>query len=92
MQTLQASIEARLASSFPELVRAEHQRESEDSLLAANAFGSLRTIAQIKYRKTFEAVSRADAELWKDPSGIYAQSDFNTRDRCRRVISSLARA
>ena len=91
LQTLQSSIESRLHASFPDLVRAEHQRESEDSLLAANAFGSLRTISQIKFRKTFESVSRADAELWKDPSGIYAESDFNTRDRCRQVVSTLAR-
>ncbi|HEY3742741.1 MAG TPA: glucoamylase family protein [Bryobacteraceae bacterium] len=91
MQTLQASIESRLGARIPELVRAEHQHESEDSLLAANAFGSIRTIAQLKYRATFEAVSRADAELWKDPSGIYAQSDFNTRDRCRRVVAMIAR-
>jgi cyclic beta-1,2-glucan synthetase len=91
LRTLQASIESRLGSSLSELVRAEHQRESEDSLLAANAFGSLRTISQIKYRKTFETVSRADAELWKDPSGIYGLSDFNTRDLCRRVVSRLSR-
>ena len=91
LQTLQASIERRLGASISDLVRAEHQREAEDSLLAANAFGSLRTISQIKFRKTFESVSRADAELWKDPSGIYGQSDFNTRDRCRQVVSALAR-
>ena len=91
MRTLQGSIESRLGASFPDLVRAEHQRESEDSLLAANAFGSLRTISQIKFRKTFESVSRADAELCKDPSGIYVQSDFNTRDRCRHVVSALAK-
>ena len=48
---------------------------------AANAFGTLRTISRIDFKKVFEAVSRSEAELRKDPAAIYSKSDFATRDR-----------
>ena len=76
-----------LATRFSDLVRAEHEREAADALQAANAFGTLRTISRIDYRKVFEAVSRSEAELRKDPAGIYSKSDFATRDRARQVVA-----
>jgi len=74
-----------------DLVRAEHEREAADALRAANAFGTLRTISRIDYRKVFEAVSRSEAELRNDPAGIYPKSDFATRDRARQVVANIAR-
>src|SRR5262249_27230417 len=38
-----------------------------------------------------EAVSRLEAILREDPSGIYTRSDFGTRDRCRRSVEQSAR-
>src|SRR5688572_27607094 len=80
-----------LAMPLSDLVRAEHEREAADALQAANAFGTLRTISRIDYRKVFEAASRSEAELRKDPAGIYSRSDFATRDRARQVIANFAR-
>ena len=80
-----------LATPFPDLVRAEHEREAADALLAANAFGTLRTISRIDFKNVFEAVSRSEAELRKDPATIYSKSDFATRNRARQVVARIAR-
>ena len=80
-----------LSMPLSDLVRAEHEREAADALQAANAFGTLRTISRIDYRKVFEAVSRTEAELRRDPTGIYSSSDFATRDRARQVVANIAR-
>jgi cyclic beta-1,2-glucan synthetase len=80
-----------LSAPLSDLVRAEHEREAADALQAANAFGTLRTISRIDYRRVFEAVSRSEAELRSDPAGIYSRSDFATRDRARQVVASIAR-
>ena len=80
-----------LTAPLSDLVRAEHEREAADALQAANAFGTLRTISRIDYRKVFEAVSRSEAELRNDPAGIYSNSDFATRDRARQVVANIAR-
>ncbi|MCU1326081.1 MAG: glycosyltransferase, partial [Bryobacterales bacterium] len=74
-----------------DLVRSEHEREAADSLLAFNAFNSLKALGQIDFRDVFEAVSRAESLLREDPSGVYAGSDFATRDHARQIMARIAR-
>ena len=83
-------IEARSRTPFPDLLRSEHLDEAAQRISTANAFGSLRSISQIDFTEVFEAVSLVDAELRGDPSGVYAHSDFATRDHCRRVVERIA--
>ncbi|MEP7352546.1 MAG: glucoamylase family protein [Acidobacteriota bacterium] len=78
-------------ASLPELVRGEHEREATDALQTSNAFGSLRIIGQIDYKKLFEAASRAEAILQRDPAGIYPRSSFATRDHGRQIVAHIAR-
>ena len=72
-------IEARLGMPLAEVVRNEHNREAAERLSIANAFGSLRALARLDFRKIFEATSLMEAELRTDPT--HAHSDFVTRDR-----------
>jgi hypothetical protein len=88
---LHSLTKAGFSTPLSELVRAEHEREAADALLAANAFGTLRTISHIDFKKVFEAVSRSESELRKDPAAIYAKSDFATRDSARRIVARIAR-
>ncbi len=88
---LQALEEHGLSTPLAELVRAEHERETSDALVAANTFGTLRTLSHIEFRDVFNAVSRSEAELTRDPSGVYGRSDFMTRDHARRAVAWLAR-
>jgi cyclic beta-1,2-glucan synthetase len=83
-------IESRVHVPLTDLLRHEHAQEAAGSISTANAFGSLRAISRIEFTKIFEAVSAVDAELRKDPSGVYARSDFSTRDHCRWTIERVA--
>jgi cellobiose phosphorylase len=86
---LQRWIEDRLNTSITDIVRSEHTREAAERISTANAFGSLRVLSQMKFTEIFEAVSKVEAELRADP--IYANSDFATRDQCRRVVERISR-
>jgi cyclic beta-1,2-glucan synthetase len=83
-------IESRVHVPLTDLLRSEHAKEAAASISTANAFGSLRAISRIEFTKIFEAVSAVEAELRRDPSGVYARSDFPTRDRCRWTIERVA--
>ena len=83
-------IEDRGNMPLSDLLRMEHSNEAAGSVSIANAFGSLRAISRLEFTDIFEAVSLVDAELRKDPSGVYAQSDFATRDQCRRAVERVA--
>jgi cyclic beta-1,2-glucan synthetase len=83
-------IEDRGKIPLNDLLRSEHSDEASERISTANAFGSLRAISRIEFTEIFEAVSLVDAELRNDPSGVYAQSDFATRDQCRRAVERVA--
>ena len=83
-------IEERGKLPLTDLLRNEHSDEAAQRISTANAFGSLRAISRIEFAKIFEAVSLVDAELRRDPSGVYAHSDFATRDLSRRAVERVA--
>ncbi|HEX4273826.1 MAG TPA: glucoamylase family protein [Bryobacteraceae bacterium] len=83
-------IEQQFGKSLIEVVRAQHTREAAETVSTANAFGSLRALSRIDFKNTFEDVSLVEAELRKDPAGTYRQSDFQTRDRSRRMVEKMA--
>jgi cyclic beta-1,2-glucan synthetase len=83
-------IEERFGKSLMEVVRAQHTREAAETVSTSNAFGSLRTLAQLDFKTIFEDVSLVEAELRKDPAGTYPLSDFQTRDRSRRVVEKVS--
>jgi cyclic beta-1,2-glucan synthetase len=84
-------IEERFGKSLVEVARAQHTREATETVSTANAFSSLRALARLDFKKCFEDVSLVEAELRTDPGGIYGQSAFDTRDRCRRVVEKISR-
>lgn len=56
-----------------------------------NAITSLRLVATIVWYKLIETWSLPHRVLERDPAGAYAQSDFETRHHCRRVIAGLSK-
>ena len=77
--------------TLTEFVRAENTQEAYRSGAAARAFGSLRALARLEIRKVFERASIVDEELRGEDSGVYAASDFETRDRCRKAVERISR-
>ncbi|MEO5926407.1 MAG: glucoamylase family protein [Bryobacteraceae bacterium] len=91
LEVVHSFTEQQLGASLTDLVRSEHEREAADSLLASNAFSSLKVISQIDFKRVFEAVSQTEGVLQGDPAGIYPKSAFATRDHCRQIVARLAR-
>ena len=87
---VQRWIEDRGKTPLTDVLRSEHSDEASQRISTANAFGSLRAISRIDFTEIFEAVSLVDAELRNDPSSVYTQSDFETRDQCRRAVERIA--
>jgi cyclic beta-1,2-glucan synthetase len=61
-----------------------------DETRVANSIINLRMLATQDWKAYFEAVSRVEQVLRQDPSGVYPQMDFVTRNRYRRAIEWLA--
>ena len=66
------------------------QSPSKETIVA-NCFLSLRLLSATDWKIFFEQTSRVEQILRKDPAGIYAGMDFNTRNNYRGVIEELAR-
>jgi cyclic beta-1,2-glucan glucanotransferase len=87
-------IEQRLAEtgqSIEHLVQLESQQQASHQVTIANSIGSLRLLAMIDWREFVERASVVEAELRRDPAGVYPLMDFATRDRYRHVVEQLAR-
>jgi len=60
--------------------------------IVANCIINLRMLATQDWKAFFEDVSRVESILRRDPADVYAQMDFDTRDRYRGVVEELALA
>jgi len=64
----------------------------EETECVARSLGNLRVIASISWKDFFEAASLVEEVLHRDPAGVYPHMDFETADRYRQVVETLARA
>ena len=90
---LRAALEAHLNERHAvaeDIVRIEHQRQAASQASVANAITSLRLCTTIDWRQYVESVSLVDNVLRRDPMGVYAQTDFLSRDRLRQAVEELA--
>ena len=90
---LRAALEAHLNERHAvaeDIVRLEHQRQAASQASVANAITSLRLCTTIDWRQYVESVSLVDNVLRRDPMGVYAQTDFLSRDRLRQAVEELA--
>jgi cellobiose phosphorylase len=87
-------IELRLAESgqtIQELVQMEGQQQAANQVSVSNSISSLRLLSNMDWREFVEALSGVEQTLRDDPSGVYAQMDFETRDRYRHVVEAIAK-
>jgi len=90
---LRAALEEHLSGRgavAEDVVRSEHQRQAASQASVANAITSLRLCTTIDWRQYVESVSQVDNVLRRDPAGVYAQTDFLSRDRLRQAVEELA--
>ncbi|HSM57816.1 MAG TPA: glucoamylase family protein [Candidatus Sulfomarinibacteraceae bacterium] len=62
----------------------------DDSSVVAASVPSLHRLAEQDWKAFFEAVSHVEAILSRDPAAVYRRMDFETRDRYRKVVETVA--
>jgi cyclic beta-1,2-glucan synthetase len=90
LQWLEGKLSERGIAS-DQLIRDDYQRQALDQISIGNSITSLKSIGTIDWSEWFEQMSTVEVILRKDPSGIYPECDFNTRDLYRHQIEQLSR-
>jgi hypothetical protein len=58
--------------------------------VVASCIRSLRALEATDCKVFFEEVSETEQILRRDPAGVYARMEFDSRDRYRKVVEDLA--
>ena len=82
---------AEMDSTIVQSVRLEAQHQAADQVSISNSIGSLRALGAMDWREFVETLSVVENLLRQDPSGIYGQMDFTTRDCYRHAVEKLVK-
>lgn len=88
-------IEQKLAEeglTIEQLVLEENTQQAANQVTVSNCINSLRRLSEVDWHDFVEQMSVVEKYLCEDPSGIYPQMDFSTRDSYRHIIERLAKA
>ncbi len=89
-----AWLEQRLADkgeTIEEVIRSESQGQAAAHASMVNTISSMRLVNATEWHKFVESNSSTERILRNEPTGLYAQMDFTTRDAYRHVVETLAR-
>ena len=87
---LKSWFEASFKQSLTDAETQDKRKKISEQTAISNAIVSLITLKQLSWQEIFEKVSTVDILLREDPSQIYPQMDFATRDSYRHSIEKLA--
>ncbi|HEU4523972.1 MAG TPA: glucoamylase family protein, partial [Gemmatimonadales bacterium] len=68
-----------------------NERVALTQVMMANSITSLRAIARMDWDTFVESQSALEAELRRDPSGVYPRMTFATRDQYRHIVERIAK-
>jgi cellobiose phosphorylase len=88
-QELDAVLAAR-GQTLEDVIRAEGRHEATEQAFMSSLIGSLRLVTTFDWTEYFESVSLVEQVLQRDPAGVYARMDFQSRDRYRHAIEEMA--
>ncbi len=77
--------------TIEEIIHSDHLLQAITQVTVGNIVTSMRLLSTSDWQDFFESVSIVDTVLSFDPSDIYNQMDFATRDRYRHVIERLSK-
>jgi cellobiose phosphorylase len=87
-------LEQRLAEqgqTVEQVFQQSSQSQAADQVSIGNSIGSLRFLGATEWRDFVETMSVVEQSLRADPSGVYAEMDFATRDHYRHVVEDIAK-
>ncbi|MCJ7715263.1 MAG: hypothetical protein MUO54_01915, partial [Anaerolineales bacterium] len=88
---VQSWLERSLRRPLPEIHLGEQSRQAVSQISTGNAITSLRQLSLLDWREIFEGQSQVEQILRRDPAGIYAGMDFETRNKYREAVEILAK-
>ena len=77
--------------TIEQMVLAEGQAQAADQVSVGNSISSLRFLAVHDWRDFVAIHSVVEQTLIDDPTGVYARTDFATRNRYRTCVETIAR-
>ncbi len=90
---LRQELDAALAGggqTLEDAIRAEGRHQATEQAFMSSLVGSLRLISTFDWTDFFESVSQVEQVLRRDPAGVYARMDFDSRDRYRHAVEEMA--
>ncbi len=78
--------------TIEQLVQSENQNQAAIQVAISNSIGSLRLLGTLDWREFVETMSGVEQILKEDPSGVYRQMNFSTRDSYRHSIENIAKS
>lgn len=78
-------------SDIDTFLRELNHRRAINRVSVGNVVTSMRLLSALDWHPVVEGLSLTSRMLEQDPAGAFAQMDFETRDRYRHVVESLAR-
>ena len=73
-----------------QVIRRAHEMQAVDQMRLDNLLANKRLIDGLDWQKCFEELSKVDAELRYDPSGVYLRMDDESRAAVRRQVECIA--
>lgn len=84
------SILAQKSKTTDSFISIDHYNQAVTQISIGNIINSLRTLSGFDSTALFESLSEVERILKQDPSNIYPQMDFNSRNQYRNTIVKLA--
>ena len=82
---------ARRGQSAEDAVRRAQAESARDALRLENLLAARRMIEGLNWQSCFEAISRVDRALRRDPAGVYSRMDDDSRAALRDQLAHIAR-
>lgn len=84
-------LEEHFAIPLTDVLHQEQIHETSEQVVFSSCVLSLIALSQLSWPLIFEAASKVNGILTKDPIGIYPQMDFQTRNHYREAVEQIAR-
>lgn len=78
-------------TSIEQVVQTEYQNQAAAQITVGNIITSMRLLSTIDWNEFFENVSLLEPILKTDPANVYAEMNFQTRNRYREAIEKVAK-
>ncbi len=78
-------------TSSEKIISLEHQIEASFQISMGNSINSIRAIEGLNWRNYFEKLSSVESILREDPSCVYREMDFKSRDKYRHEIEKISK-